>query len=104
LLFAFFKKNGWNSCLLGTKGNVGMVEEGQLEGPKNNQPKSLFSMGLSMSQLPEKFLFLSQLKKCNRSLKKGATATSCTFLTEKCNCTFLREKHKLMHIFRVTEK
>jgi hypothetical protein len=27
-------------------------------------------------------------EKCNCSLKKGATATSCTFLTKKCNCTF----------------
>jgi hypothetical protein len=52
---------------------------------------SLFLMGLPMCQSPEKFLFLSHPEKCNGSLKKSATAMSCTLL-EKCNRTFLRKK------------
>jgi hypothetical protein len=48
-------------------------------------------LGLPMSQLSEKFLFLSQLRKVQPSLKKGATTTSCTFLT-KSTITLFYEK------------
>jgi hypothetical protein len=61
----------------------------------------LYYLGLPMS--PEKFLFLSQLRKVQPSLKKGATTTSCTFLT-KSTITLFYEKSATDTFFRVTEK